>query len=112
MSSLVTGVQTCALPILALIAVGAFRPRVLMSGNHIGPEEAVDVSKALGAESAIGVHWGTFQLSREAVHEQREALDEVLQRGDRKSDVEGKRVTVRVEPGGRRIIKKKKQHPH
>src|SRR3546814_18330172 len=27
---------------------------------------------------------------------------------DRKSDVEGKRVSVRVDPGGRRIIKKKK----
>src|SRR3546814_7443175 len=80
MSSLVTGVQTCALPILALIAVGAFRPRVLMSGNHIGPEEAVDVFKALGAESAIGVHWGTFQLSSEAVNEPREVLDEVLKR--------------------------------
>src|SRR3546814_18489090 len=80
MSSLVTGVQTCALPILALIAVGAFRPRELMSGNHIGPEEAVDVFKALGAESAIGVHLGTFQLSSEAVNEPREGLDEVLKR--------------------------------
>src|SRR3546814_3909448 len=51
-----------------------------MSGNHIGPEEAVDVFKALGAESAIGVHWGTFQLSSEAVNEPREVLDEVLKR--------------------------------
>src|SRR3546814_16291294 len=67
-------------PRLALFAVGAFRPRELMSGNHIGPEEAVDVYKALGAESAIGVHWGTFQLSSEAVNEPREVLDEVLKR--------------------------------
>lgn len=81
-------------PRLALIAVGAFRPRELMSGNHIGPEEAVDVFKALGAESAIGVHWGTFQLSSEAVNEPREVLDEVLKR----ERIEPRRFQA-VEPG-------------
>src|SRR3546814_3115293 len=36
------------------------------------------------------------------------ASDSAMPRGDRKSDAQGKSVSVRVDPGGRRIIKKKK----
>src|SRR3546814_16993921 len=38
------------------------------------------------------------------------ALGGVEQAGDRKSVVQGKRVTVRLDLGGRSIMKKKKQH--
>lgn len=65
-------------PRLALIAIGAFRPREVMSGSHISPEEAVEVFKGLGAKSAIGVHWGTFQLSSEAINEPRKVLEATL----------------------------------
>src|SRR3546814_16611688 len=51
-------------PRLALIAVGAFRPRALMSGNHLGPDAAVDVFKALRTHGAIGVNLVTFLFSR------------------------------------------------
>lgn len=67
-------------PRLALIAIGAFRPREVMSGSHIGPEEAVEVLKGLKAKSAIGVHWGTFQLSSEAINEPRDVLSATLAR--------------------------------
>ncbi len=66
-------------PRLALIAIGAFRPREIMSGNHISPEEAVDVFKGLGAQNAVAVHWGTFQLSNEGVDEPRGVLNATLQ---------------------------------
>src|SRR3546814_12712876 len=62
---------------LALIAVGAFRPRELMSGNHTGPEEAVDGFKGLGRGRAYGVPWGKFQASSEAVDNPPEGADEV-----------------------------------
>lgn len=65
-------------PRLALIAIGAFRPRELMSGNHIGPDEAVDVFRGLGAKNALAIHWGTFQLSNEGVDEPREVLEQRL----------------------------------
>jgi L-ascorbate metabolism protein UlaG (beta-lactamase superfamily) len=52
---------------LAIIPIGAFRPRDVMSGNHIGPEEAVTVFRKLGAAQALAVHWGTFQLSDEGI---------------------------------------------
>ncbi len=52
---------------LALIPIGAYQPRAMMRGSHIDPVEAVTVFERLGAARAIGVHWGTFQLSAEAI---------------------------------------------
>ncbi len=53
---------------LALIPIGAFRFAAgqMASGSHIGPVDAVEVYRRLGASSAIGIHWGTFRLSYEA----------------------------------------------
>ena len=52
---------------LALIPIGAFRffPGQMSSGSHIGPVDAVEVARRLGASRAIGIHWGTFRLSSE-----------------------------------------------
>ena len=52
---------------MAIIPIGAFEPRALMQGNHIGPVEAVEVFRRLAAAYALGVHWGTFRLSAEAI---------------------------------------------
>lgn len=53
---------------LALIPIGAFRfsPGEMGTGSHIGPIDAAAVFDRLGAERAIGIHWGTFRLSYEA----------------------------------------------
>ncbi len=50
---------------LAIIPIGAFEPREMMSPSHVDPVEAVEVFKRLGAARALAVHWGTFQLSNE-----------------------------------------------
>ena len=52
---------------LALIPIGAFRFTAgqMASGSHIGPVDAVEVYRRLGAARALGVHWGTFRLSYE-----------------------------------------------
>lgn len=52
---------------LALIPIGAFRFAAgqMAAGSHIGPVDAVEVFRRLGAARAIGVHWGTFRLSYE-----------------------------------------------
>ena len=49
---------------LALIPIGAFRFTAgqMAAGSHIGPVDAVEVYRRLGAARAIGVHWGTFRL--------------------------------------------------
>lgn len=53
---------------LALLPIGAFRfvPGQMRSGAHLGPEEAVEVARRLGAARALAIHWGTFRLSYEA----------------------------------------------
>jgi L-ascorbate metabolism protein UlaG (beta-lactamase superfamily) len=44
----------------------------------MNPEEAVRVMLELGAEEAIGHHWGTFQLTNEGIERPKEALGEAL----------------------------------
>ena len=55
---------------LALIPIGAFRfvPGQMESGSHVGPVDAVEIFRRLGAARAIPIHWGTFRLSYEAYH--------------------------------------------
>ena len=52
---------------LALIPIGAFRfvDGQMESGSHIGPVDAVEVYRRLGAAHALPIHWGTFRLSFE-----------------------------------------------
>lgn len=52
---------------LAILPIGAYLPREMMMPSHIGPVESVEVFKRLGAANALAVHWGTFQLSNEAI---------------------------------------------
>ena len=52
---------------LALIPIGAFRFSAgqMAAGSHVGPVDAVEVYRRLGAAQAIAIHWGTFRLSYE-----------------------------------------------
>ncbi|MEG3146684.1 MBL fold metallo-hydrolase [Sphingomonas sp. RT2P30] len=67
-------------PDLALIPIGAYAPRWFMAAQHVDPDEAVRIMLDMEAKRAIGIHWGTFQLTDEARDAPVIALQESLAR--------------------------------
>jgi L-ascorbate metabolism protein UlaG (beta-lactamase superfamily) len=54
---------------LAMLPIGAYAPRWWLSDVHTDPEEAVRACQDLGAGNMAPMHWATFVLSAEPVHE-------------------------------------------
>ena len=67
-------------PDIALLPIGAYAPRSMMKRVHIDPAEAVAAHRTLGAGRSIGMHFGTFQLTDEAIDAPEHALAEERRR--------------------------------
>jgi L-ascorbate metabolism protein UlaG (beta-lactamase superfamily) len=65
-------------PRLALLPIGAFRPRWFMEPAHISPEEAVRAHETLGAKTSVPMHYATFPLGDDGALEPRSVLESII----------------------------------
>ncbi|XP_004548284.4 N-acyl-phosphatidylethanolamine-hydrolyzing phospholipase D isoform X1 [Maylandia zebra] len=71
---------------LAAIPIGAYLPRDVMKGQHVDPEEAVQIHEDLQARQSVAIHWGTFALAYEYYLDPPLRLREALEQKGLKPD--------------------------
>jgi L-ascorbate metabolism protein UlaG (beta-lactamase superfamily) len=59
--------QRLGAPDIALLPIGAYEPRWFMKAVHLNPTDAAQAFQDLRPGRAIGMHFGTFQLTGEAI---------------------------------------------
>src|SRR3546814_11132688 len=111
MCALVTGVQTCALPIYDTTEGSLYR-RLVLEGPRIPVKIWLLRENGESMFTGQGIIPGTTIPSTGSAKNDayRWYMERYMKKGnlDRKSVVSGKSVSVRVNTGGRRIIKKTK----
>jgi L-ascorbate metabolism protein UlaG (beta-lactamase superfamily) len=65
-------------PDIAMLGIGSYEPRWFMKPMHMNPAEAVCAHRDLGSKQSIGMHFGTFQLSAEAIDQPQADLKRAL----------------------------------
>lgn len=64
---------------VALLPIGAYRPRWFMKDHHLSPADALHAFAMLRARHLIPIHWGSFRMAFDAVDEPREVLQNLLE---------------------------------
>lgn len=54
---------------VAILPIGGYDPAWFMEHNHLNPEQAGKAFLNLGARTMIPMHWGTYRLTDEPLHE-------------------------------------------
>ncbi|MDZ7683612.1 MAG: MBL fold metallo-hydrolase [Fodinibius sp.] len=53
----------------SLIPIGAYKPRWFMRAIHMSPEEAVQAHRDVQSKRSIAMHYGTFPMADDGMHE-------------------------------------------
>lgn len=61
--------ELCGVPDYLLVGIGAYKPKWFMRPNHISPYDALTASHDLKAGVTIPMHYGTFDLADEPLHD-------------------------------------------
>ena len=72
---------------------------LLMAENHVNPKDALQIAIDLEAKKSIGMHWGTFILTDEAVTEPPQLLQSALKERDLPKD-----YFITLKPGDYELI--------
>jgi N-acyl-phosphatidylethanolamine-hydrolysing phospholipase D len=54
---------------LALVPVGCFKPRSVLSGQHSSPEDSLAIHRDIRSKKSIGMHFGTLRGAFSAAYE-------------------------------------------
>jgi N-acyl-phosphatidylethanolamine-hydrolysing phospholipase D len=73
---------------LAMMPIGAYEPRAMMEPAHLNPEEAIAAVLATKAVRSVAMHFGTFELSEEPLHEPPERFVRASEAAGRGSEVD------------------------
>lgn len=65
---------------LAILPIGPYHVAAPASGNHIDPDQAVTAFQKIAPAYALGIHWGTFELTDEPIDGPPTRLNEALAR--------------------------------
>lgn len=71
---------------LSFIGIGAYEPRDMMCGSHASPADAVKMHLDLRSKKSVGMHFGTWILSREEVWAPKSDLETAAAQNGLKSD--------------------------
>lgn len=63
---------------VALLPIGAYEPRWFMQMQHMNPSDAIMAHRDLQSKRSIGMHFGTFQLTDEAIDQPAKDLKTAL----------------------------------
>jgi L-ascorbate metabolism protein UlaG (beta-lactamase superfamily) len=59
----------------SLIPIGAYKPRWFMEAIHLSPEEAVLAHRDVQSQQSIAMHYGTFPMADDGMHEPKTDLE-------------------------------------
>ena len=65
-------------PRLAILPIGAYRPKFFMSDVHTGPEDALQAHLDMQANTSLAMHFGTFPLGDDGQSEAGDRLSQAL----------------------------------